>query len=163
VERSDYFDGPWQIVGTTSVASMTDSPPLLSTPKTFVYRVSCLDAGGSLESGPSPLDYATVATTLFTDDPLVAGSTIIKGAHIVELRKAVDQVRIAARVGANPSWSYSSPTGFINRQDNIDLRTALDAAAVVILGHGISYGGSPPTIGGIINATDYQQIRDGVK
>jgi hypothetical protein len=41
-----------------------------------------------------------VATTLFTDEPLAAKVTIIRAAHIVELRKAVDAVRIAVPGGA---------------------------------------------------------------
>jgi hypothetical protein len=43
----------------------------------------------------------------FTDDPLVAGSTVVKAIHITELRTRIDQVR--ANVGLSP-FVYTDPT-----------------------------------------------------
>ena len=104
-----------------------------------------------------------MATTLFTDDPLVAGTTVIKAAHIVELRMAVDAVRRAAGLTDYGAWTYSPPTGPVTAADNVALRTALDQAAEVILLHGIGYAAGTPLVNGMILAVHYQEIREAVK
>ena len=113
-------------------------------------------------TSPSAIDYATVATMLFTDEPLVAGATRIKGVHIGELRHAIDAVRRAA--GYPPAWSsYAAATGPVTANDIVTARQKLDEAVIPLLNHGVSYTGEVPAMNGKIWAYQMQQIRDGVR
>jgi hypothetical protein len=114
---------------------------------------------------PSAIDYATVATTLFSDEPLVTGVTRIKGIHIGELRKAIDAVRHATGT-LGPAWSsssYAAATGPVTANDNTTARQRLDEAVVILIGHGVAYTGETPARNGKIWAYQLQQIRDGVR
>jgi hypothetical protein len=105
-----------------------------------------------------------VATNLFTDEPLVAGATTIKGIHIGELRQAIDAVRRAA--GLSQAWtSYAAATGPVTASDNLAARSALDEARNTLFGpgHNWPYTGEVPTPNGRIWAIQLQQIRDGVR
>jgi hypothetical protein len=155
----------WQALGghVTSL-SITDAFGSTANPVTYLYRVRAgVSSGGAdASSGPSPIDYATVATNLFTDEPLVPGATTIKGIHIGELRQAIDAVRRAA--GLNAAWSsYAAATGPVTASDNITARQRLDEATIALIGHGVAYTGQVPTPNGRIWAIQLQQIRDGVR
>jgi hypothetical protein len=119
--------------------------------------------GSDATSNPSPFDYATVATTLFSDEPLAAGATPIRGIHMGELRHAIDAVRLAT--GAlGPAWSfYGAASGSVTASDNITARQRLDEATVILIGHGVAYTGEVPASNGRIWAIQLQQIRDGVR
>jgi hypothetical protein len=66
----------------------------------------------------------------FTDDPLVPGATVIKAAHITELRSRIDAVRVAKGLApyawTDPSMVQMSTV--IKAQHVVDLRTALSQA-----------------------------------
>jgi hypothetical protein len=67
----------------------------------------------------------------FTDDPLTAGSTLIKAVHITELRSRIDAIR-ASRTPALAAFSYTDPSlaagSTINAVHITELRTALNQA-----------------------------------
>jgi hypothetical protein len=132
-------------------------------PTTFLYRIrSGITIGGAdYLSAPSALDYTTFATTLFTDDPIQPGVTVIKGVHLSELRHAIDAVRLAA--GLSAVFSYAPATGPVTASDNIIARQKLDEAVSILLGHGVAYSGATPAVNGTIWGYQYQQIREGVK
>jgi YD repeat-containing protein len=166
VERATHLlpSADWQTLG-GHVTSLSINDPFGSTnPTTYLYRVRAgVTSGGTdASSGPSPIDYATVATNLFSDEPLVPGATTIKGIHIGELRQAIDAVRRAA--GLNAAWSsYAAATGPVTASDNITARQRLDEATIALIGHGVAYTGEVPTPNGRIWAIQLQQIRDGVR
>jgi len=158
--------GDWQPVGghLTSI-STTDPFSASANPVTYFYRVRAGVTSGNAtaSSVPSAIDYATVATTLFTDERLVAGVTPVKGIHMGELRHAIDAVRLAT--GAlGPAWSfYGAATGSVPASDNITARQRLDEATVILVGHGVAYTGEVPASNGRVWAIQLQQIRDGVR
>jgi YD repeat-containing protein len=168
VERATHLfpSADWQPLG-GHVTSLAINDPFGSTnPATYLYRVRAgVTSGGTdASSGPSPIDYATVATNLFTDEPLVAGATTIKGIHMGELRQAIDAVRHAA--GLSQAWtSYAAATGPVTASDNLAARSALDEARNTLFGpgHNWPYTGEVPTPNGRIWAIQLQQIRDGVR
>jgi hypothetical protein len=134
-------------------------------PVTYLYRVrSGITIGGTdYASSPSALDYATVATVLFTNDPIQAGITGISGSHMGELRHAIDAVRYAAGFNT-PVWSsYAAATGPVLAADNTIARQKLDEAVVILVNHGAFYSGETPALSGRIWAYQYQQMREGVK
>jgi hypothetical protein len=103
-----------------------------------------------------------MATTLFSDEPLVAGTTPIKGIHIGELRHAIDAVRSAANLIS--VWSsYAPATGWVTAADNMTARQQLDQAVIALIGHGVVYTGETPATNGRIWTYQLQQIRDGVR
>jgi hypothetical protein len=133
---------------------------------TYLYRLrrGITISGTDYLSDPSPLDYATIGTNLFTDEPLNNGITkaAIKGIHLGELRHAIDAVRYAA--GYPPAWSsYAAVTGAIYALDNTTARQKLDEAVTFLVNHGVPYSGEVPATNSRIWAYQLQQIRDGVR
>jgi hypothetical protein len=173
VERATQIPAnDWQPIGArvTSTTSV-DTFGSISNPFTYLYRVRAGVTSGGVDatSTPSAIDYATVATTLFSDEPLVTGVTRIKGIHIGELRKAIDAVRHATGT-LGPAWSsssssssYAAATGPVTANDNTTARQRLDEAVVILIGHGVAYTGETPARNGKIWAYQLQQIRDGVR
>ena len=113
---------PYGLVGSPVANSFSDTPVGAGT--TYLYKVLAVDA--STQSGFSNVDPAT--TVAFTDDSIIAGSTVIKASHILDLRNAIDAFRNAA--GLQPaSFSDLSLAGISVRAVHVDeLRAAVNAA-----------------------------------
>jgi chitodextrinase len=159
IQRATSKNGPFTTLSNTTSLSFTDSS--LSSTTTYIYRVRAVDANGNY-SDFSNTDIAT--TVVFTDDPLVAGTTLVKAVHITELRAAVNAVRAAAGLSA-ATWTDSSLTNVEIKAVHIsELRSALDAARSAL---GLSTGGytdSTLTPGStIVKAVHVTELRDRVK
>jgi YD repeat-containing protein len=166
VERATRLvPGDWQPVSGHVTSPWPNPLAATADPVTYLYRVRAGVTSGGVDatSVPSPIDYATVATTLFTDEPLAAGVTLIKGIHIGELRHAIDAVRRATGTLGSAWSSYGAATGPVTASDNITARQRLDEATVILVGHGVFYTGEVPAANGRIWALQLQQIRDGVR
>lgn len=124
VERSQSAGGTFtQLSPNPTTASFTDTT--VTSGVAYLYRVKAVDSLG-LITAASNLDLATAIS--FTDDPLVANSTIIKAQHLLELRQAVDAVRLLAGLTAI-SWTDASPQGVAIKKVHIEeLRANLDQA-----------------------------------
>jgi uncharacterized repeat protein (TIGR01451 family) len=150
-------NGPLTIVGAPLSNSFVDSS--LTPATTYVYRVRAVDAStiGSL----SNVDLAT--TILFTDDPIIAGSTFIRAVHLTELRTAVNAVRAAA--GLPPAtFSDASLTAGMARAVHVtELRSGLDSARPVLALPPIAYTDPALTAGTRIKAVHLRELRAGVK
>jgi hypothetical protein len=156
LERSTNIAAGFVRIATVNGTSFTDSG--LAPNTTYLYRVRAINSGGA--SGYSPIDHAT--TILFTDDPLIAGVTVIKAVHLAELRTAVNAVRAAAGLSA-ASFTNSASPGVIVRAIHItQLRTAL-AEALAILGKPAVFTDPVLTAGMVIRAVHFQEIRNLVK
>jgi hypothetical protein len=164
VERATSIDAQDWTTVITHVAALSTTDRFTASPSvtTYLYRVrSGVTVNNSdVLSAPSPLDYATVATALFSDDPLVAGATRIRDVHITELRRAIDAMRSAAHLQA-AAWSPYGPR--VNSAENREARGYLDEAVQALVGHNVSYTGETPAAKGLIHAYQMQQIRDGVR
>ena len=126
---------------------------------TYVYRVRAVGPGfpGSAISAP---DIAT--TVVFTDDPLVAGSTLVKGIHLTQLRAAVNAVRAAAVLPA-AMFTDAAPAGLSVKALHIqELRLALDPARALIGVPAVTYA-NVGNVGSFVRATDLVELRNGVK
>jgi hypothetical protein len=128
----------------------------------YLYKVRSAGAGSTNESADSNRDLAT--TAVYTDDPVVSSSTLIKRAHVTELRAAVDAVRTLAGLTAG---TYTDPTltagaTLVKASHIADLRAALDAARAALSLSAISYG-APVTTSTVIAASHITELRMGVR
>jgi hypothetical protein len=125
----------------------------------YLYKVRAVNGG---ESTDSNRDLAT--TVIFTDDPLTGGSTVIKTAHITQLRTAVNAVRTLAGL-AGGTYTDSSLTAGVTKVKTLhvtDLRTALDAARSALTLSAVTYS-EAITTSTTIKTTHVSELRNGVK
>ncbi len=133
VYRSATIAGPYAPVGSTAGTVLIDGG--LAADTTYLYKV--LSVTGAAMSPPSVVDPAT--TTIFTDDPLPAGTTV-QAVHLAQLRTAVNAMRAAAGLGPQ-AFTDSPPIAgatTIKAVHIAELRTALDQARAAI--------GIPPAV-----------------
>jgi len=127
----------------------------------YVYKVRALDAS----SRPSPFSMPDPAIAmLFTDDPLVAGATLMQATHLAELRQAVNALRAVASLG-NFSFTDAASAGVAVKGIHIqELRDALTPARAA-LGLGALSFTNPTLTPGVtlIRAAHLQEVRAGVK
>jgi hypothetical protein len=150
--------GVFEIVGTSATNNFTDIAVVANT--AYLYKVRAVDALGT-RSAFSNLDLATTVT--FTDDPLVAQSTVVKALHITQLRTAVNAVRALAGLGAG---SFTDPTltsAIVIKAAHVtDLRGALDPARSNLGLPTVSYTDAP-LAGVAVKAIHLQELRTAVK
>ncbi|HXH39019.1 MAG TPA: hypothetical protein VNN08_10355, partial [Thermoanaerobaculia bacterium] len=151
-------NGPFSVVGAPLSNSFID--PSLTANTTYLYRVRATD--NTAVGLTSNLDLAT--TILFTDDPIVAGSTTMKAAHVTELRTAVNAVRAAAGLSAATFTDTSLAAGFlIEAVYMTELRSALDPARAAIGVPAMVYTDPSLATGTTIKAAHIRELRAGVK
>jgi hypothetical protein len=124
IERANNLGGTFSVVN-SNVTTTTYSDTTVTSVNAYLYRVRSADASGNL-SQPGSIDVATAIT--FTDNPLTAGTTLIKAQHVTELRQAVNAVRAVANLSA-VNWTDASLTNVPIKAVHIqELRTNLDLA-----------------------------------
>ena len=145
----------WQVYGVNGelLAEYAQNASASSPQKEYGYRNGQLlitaEAGSG--SGGSPF--------VFTDEPLVAGATIIKALHLTELRTAVNQARARAGLGA-ASWTDSQLVGTVIKAVHItELRTRLDEARLLLGLSPASYTDPGLTAGYTVKAVNVQELR----
>jgi hypothetical protein len=126
----------------------------------YVYRVRAIGAGGM--SGFGNADLATTVT--FTEDPIVASTTPVRRNHLLELRDAVNAVRVTAGLAPqvftdNVVTAGSTPVRAVHVTE---LRTALNAALSALPFPIPSYANAVAA-GVNIRAVDFQELRNAVK
>jgi RHS repeat-associated protein len=99
----------------------------------------------------------------FTDDPLVAGTTMVKALHVTELRSAINLLRQRAGI-ATVSWAETVSSGVIVKASHItEMRTRLEEARTALGLAATSYTDPGLTVGNLIKAVHIQEIRDSLK
>ena len=129
----------------------------------YLYKVRSTGDLGANQSADSNRDLAT--TVIFTDDPLVAQTTLAKATHITQLRTAVNAVRTLASLGAG---SYTDPSLTVNvtpvKAAHInDLRTAINAARSNLALTALTYGETITGGATSIKTSHVTELRNGVK
>ncbi len=103
--------------------------------------------------------------TVFTDDTLVAGVTTAKAQHVLELRQAVDALRLVAGLGTAP-WTDPtlSPSSTVIKAVHItELRTYLESVAALLGYAAGSY--TDPGLGGgfVIKRVHIEELRQRIR
>ena len=150
--------GPFVIVGAPVSNSFLDTA--LNSDTTYVYRVRAADVFAA-----GPLSGADIATTMFfTDDPISAGQTTIKAAHILELRKAVNAVRAAAALAPVEFTDGGLTAGWQIKAAHVEeLRLNLDEARSVLGLGPVAIPSGTLITGSTIKAAHVRELRAGVK
>lgn len=128
---------------------------------TYLYKVRAVDAS----SRRSPYTASDPATTvLFTNDPLVAGGTIIDDVHVTQLRTAVNAMRSAAGLGAATFTDASLASVLVKKVHVEELRTALNAARTALGLSAIAF--TDPTLVAnttLVKTSHIEELRSGVR
>jgi hypothetical protein len=145
---------PFTVIGTIAATNISDN---VSAGNTYIYKVRAVDGTGGKSMYSNP-DAAT--TILFTDNPLIAQSTLIRATHMTELRQAVNAMRAAA--GLTPA-TFSDPSvlTLIRSTHTQELRTALSPARSSLGLSTVTF--TDPTILNRVRAVHLQELRDAVK
>jgi hypothetical protein len=151
----------YSLAGSTITPTVTFSDTGRTANTAYLYKVRAVSG---TESADSNRDLAT--TTIFTDDPLVQFTTLVKAAHITQLRTAVDAVRALAGIGAgsyttDPTITVGTTT--IKAAHINELRTALDAARSTLTLSALSYGETVTQNVTTIKLSHITELRNGVK
>jgi len=154
------FGGAWYTtIGTSNSTVYTDNA--VSPTTAYLYKVRAVDSLGAF-SPYSSIDAAT--TLIFTDDPLITASTLIRAIHVTQLRTAVNAMRAAAGLTAAVFTDPTVTTGMYIRAVHInELRNALAAARSTIGLSTIGFTDSSLTTGYAVRRLHFLELRDGVK
>lgn len=131
----------------------------VSSPNAYVYRV-CAETTTNPALTCSIPDVATVFS--FTDDPIVAGVTTVKPAHITELQTAINKLLETSGDG-DATFTAASSTGPIQAAQLQELQDALDLARLHLAlppnsRHDSFYDNTV-----FIKAPNVQELRDALK
>lgn len=154
-------DGATVYSGMPTSLQYTDSS--VAQGKAYAYRVRAFDGNG-IAGSYSRLDITV--TIAFQDDPVIGAAgpgpaTPVRGAHVGQLRQAIDAVRSLAGLGAM-SWSYAAPNGPAYADDILLMRAAIDQARAQLAIPAAVY---TTTVGAnvAIRAVDINDLRKAVK
>lgn len=122
---------------------------------TYLYKVRALS--GTETSAYSNQDFA--ATTVYSDDPIVAGATPIRANHLLELRAAVNAVRAAVGLTLF-SFTDSSLAGARIKAVHItELRSAINAARTALGSSALTFTNTLTAQSSKPKAIDVSEIR----
>lgn len=150
----------YTLAGSVTAPGVTFNDAARSANTAHLYKVRAVNGG---ESADSNIDLAT--TVVFTDDPLVAGTTAIKASHVTEMRTAVNAVRTLAALAAG-TYTDSTVTGGITsvKAAHItDLRTAIDQARTALTLSALSYADALVPSASPVKAAHLSELRAGVR
>lgn len=125
----------------------------------YYYFVRARNAS---ETADSNIDLAT--TVVFTDDPIVAGETVVYGYHVTQLRSAINYARLSAGIGA-ASWTKNVlEQTLIETEEVEELRSALNQALSAV-GMPVKSFTDSPLVKGVteIKKVHAKELRQGVK
>jgi putative Ig domain-containing protein len=157
--RLDTIGGLFNVVGTSTSLAYADNSVSANT--AYLYAVRGVNSGG-VRSANSPVDLAT--TVIFSDDPIVAGTTSVRAVHFDQLRTSVNAVRTLAAL-APAAFTDPSLAGIVIRKVHVDeLRSALNAARSTLALTAVSYT-DPAIIAATttVKAVHINDLRNGVK
>lgn len=126
----------------------------------YLYRVRAVTASGTSED--SDADLAT--TVMFTDDPLVTGSTVVKAGHFDQLRTAALAVQALAGQALTTFTDASLLSMPVRTIHLVELRTAIAAARGALGLAPVTHADPTITAGStLIRETHIRTLRDSVK
>jgi hypothetical protein len=144
------------LAGTSSGTTFVDGG--VTAGSAYLYLVRAVNASGS-----SPDSYAEPSTAIrFSGDPIAARVTVVRAAHIPELRDAVNAVRVLANLPRATFTGTAAQGTLIGAAHVSELRNRLDEAMTRLA---LPTGGYANIVvpGSIIRAIDIQELRERVR
>jgi hypothetical protein len=154
VYRSTSRISSFVLVGTTTTNSFIDTGRSADT--TYLYKARARSSTGTV----TQLSLHDPATTVMFTDPTLNQSVPVKAAHVLELRTAINALRIAAN--ASPAgFTALTPDTLLSKLHVMELRSALDSARALLSLPQTVY--SDPTINTstVVKAIHFTQLRNG--
>jgi alpha-L-arabinofuranosidase len=154
------MSGGGALLTIATVSDLSYSDHGVSAGHAYVYRVRALGDGDPSEYS----DPALATTVTFSDDPLMAGATIVRASHLTEIREAVNAVRATAAATLQ-SWTDSpvmTGSTLIRAAHILELRTSLTGAFALLDLQPPSFANSIEA-GSVIRAADLQELRNAVR
>jgi hypothetical protein len=146
------------VIGAPPGTSYTDN--FLTPDTTYLYEVRAVNGAGD-RSAFSAIDAAT--TVMVTNDPLVAGSTTIRAAHLSELRTGVNAFRSSVGLGARTWTGPATPGTMIRAIQLQELRGALAEALNVLALPLPTFSNVGLAAGSVVRAADFTELRNALK
>jgi uncharacterized repeat protein (TIGR01451 family) len=115
---------------------------------------------GNVADGVASNDSAIVVRTAFTDDPLSAGVTTIKAAHLAELRAAIDLKRKFAGL---PAGKYVTDPVLTPGATRVKAAHLNDACVALKAAHPAASCSTTVAAGQIVGAGDFAALRAAVR
>lgn len=127
-----------------------------SSPSTSADNVRALNSAAAIIANWRQTVVTPYTPAVFTDNPIVAGTTIVKALHINEIRTAINRYRASVGLAAS-TWSTPTLTAgstIISATDITEMRSALVAAipAATFTDAGLAAGH-------VISAVHVQELR----
>lgn len=160
VQRSAGIRAPYVTIA-PGITGTTWTDQFVSGDAAYLYRVRARNS--TPVASYSNVDIAT--TMVFDDDPIVPGTTVVRAAHVLQLRQAIGYLRAAAGLGSY-GWSDAVIVPMVTtvRATHVtDLRTALDQAKAALSLAPTVYGDSSVFAGSLIKAQHIQELRDALR
>ena len=147
--------GSWQSIGSTSATNFVDS---VNSMQAYLYVLCSVDAAGTVIGWSVP-DLAM--TMFFDDDPIVAGVTRARAAHIDQLRIATNGLRTLGSISTNiTSVPIGSP---IRATDITALRAEISNLRLMLGLTDVVFTDPTLAAGQTIKAVHVQQLRNALK
>jgi hypothetical protein len=145
--RTYYADSPWYWSG-----------DVLAAGDARIYQVIARDGAGHSTLGSAP---AIALGMTFGDDPLAGGTTLIKAAHLAELRIGINAVRRAAGLPA-ATFSTIAAGSLIHASDLAEVRQALTQARTAV---GLATPLTDPSLAAamLVRAAHVQELRNAMR
>jgi hypothetical protein len=150
-------NGTWGLAASTRLTSVVDTS--VTAGNAYLYYARAISTTGAV-SADSAIEVAT--TIMFVDDPLAA-LTVVKAAHVEQLRAAVNALRATAGV-LPASFTDSSLAGKPLRAAHVlELRDALATARTAAGLPAAAFSAPAPASGTVVRAVHFQELRNAVK
>jgi ELWxxDGT repeat protein len=151
-------------IGTNAatVVSTTPAQIVAVTPASITIGAAHVTVRVSYVAVTYTQSFMYLPAAAFSDEPLVARVTVMKAAHILELRAAVNRLRVAALLPGFPFTDPAISGGFVKAVHIAELRTALNQARAALGLPALSYTYAIAS-GAAIHAIDIAEIRNGVR
>jgi hypothetical protein len=148
---------PMHVLTTTQAPSFDDYA--VAENAAYIYAVRAVSTVGQRSAYSAPDASTTVG---FIDNPLQAGSTLVRALHVNQIRIAIDALRAVAGLSPTPGTmaSVGSP---IRAVDIEELRSGVAEARQQLGLAARTFGDSAPLLSKIIEATHLEELRASVE
>lgn len=157
---ADHFEvwrssaGAFTLVGSPATTAFTDTAVANTG---YVYKVRGVAAGGAMSDYSAP-DFTHTFTLT---DPVLSAGIVIRAAHVIELRTAINAIRAAASLAPTSFTDPSLASVVAKRAHVTELRDAVNATRTSLGQAPLAFSALP--VNDVIRASTTEEVRAAVK